>query len=179
MGTLQAFVGHLALGAFHGLRSALCQLRRLCQLLGGLSQLLRQLCVALRHCLLGHGGIGGGLCLVLRGLFCQPRGFVAQELVQVLHCSAHVHADVLYASFILVEYVVEAKSAIYGQVLVEFVGGSQLQAEDVLLSVHVAFHGVSRRVGAQSQVYAVLLLVELVGLLHHGGQQGYLPFERA
>ena len=88
-----------------------------------------------------------------------------------------VHGDVGNASLILVVDVVEAEAAIDSQVLIDLVGGTKLESEDVLLTVNVALYGVARRVASQSEVDAILLLVGGVGQLQDGGQQGHLALE--
>ena len=88
-----------------------------------------------------------------------------------------VHGDVGNASLILVVDVVEAEAAIDSQVLIDLVGGTKLESEDVLLTVNVALYGVAWRVASQSEVDAILLLVGGVGQLQNGGQQGHLALE--
>ena len=125
----------------------------------------------------GQASIVVGLLLIGERLIGKGVRLSAEVAIEILVLAVDVHGDVGNASLILVVDVVEAEAAIDSQILIDLVGGTKLESEDVLLTVDVALYGVARRVASQSEVDAILLLVGGVGQLQNGGQQGHLALE--
>ena len=129
---------------------------------GGLLQLLF-------HTLVGSGGSSGG---INGGVGLSLSGTVAEIVVEHFRLPSDVGADSGDASCVFVVDVVEAETAVGCQVLIELIGRSELEAEDVLLSLDVAAHTIAGGGGAEAEVEAILLLIGAVGGLEKGGNHG-------
>ena len=146
LGTVEVLVGYESMHRCHGLKAL-----GTFSILGGSSggsgglgrvdvlQLLRcfriLLCLALQH----------------RAYLTQLRKGVGHILGKILVLSRDVYTDVADVAFVFVVNVVETETTVYRPVVADFIRGTQLKAEDVLLTVNITFHRIARCGGAKAK----------------------------
>ena len=115
-----------------------------------------------------------GLCLQGTCLLIQSLHLGIEVAVEVLVVSAYIGRDVGDVPFVLVVDIVETCAAVYGQMLVDLVGDTQLESEVVLLTAHVALHTVG---GSRCLLLSEELCEDRQLLVDQCGEQRNLPFE--